>query len=129
MARTLGLGTVLKYDTTTITLAVSNTPPPRRRARVNGVTLGDTLATDSFGIEEQSDYTFTCFIEPNDTQHAAFHTAFGSKTSYTWHIVFASADDMAFAGTLVAIEPQGVAVDNLVQEQYTVHRTGAISWT
>ena len=136
MARTLGLGTVAKYDANddanvsdTITLLVTGTPPPRVRERVNGATLGDTLSVDGMGIEQVSDYTFTLMVEPNDTQHASFHSIFGAKTALLWQVVFTSSDVMQFEGILAAIEPQGIVKDQYYQEQYTVTRTGAISWS
>lgn len=136
MARTLGLGTVAKYDSDdsgsafdTITLLVTATPPPRVRERVPGAVLGDTLAVDGAGIEQQSDFVFTLLVEPNDTQNASFHTIFAAKTPLLWQVVFTSSDTMQFEGILMAIEPQGIVKDQYYQEQYTVHRTGAISWS
>lgn len=136
MARTLGLGTVLNMDDddsgstfTTITLVVTATPPPRRRVRVSGVALSDTLATDDMGVEDVSDYVFTVFREPNDTQSAMFNTLFGAKTQIKWNIVYASTDNEQFEGIVAAIEPGAIAHDQFLTETITVHRKTASTWS
>ena len=136
MARTLGLGTVLAVDDddsgstfTTITLIVSATPPPRRRVRIPGTALSDTLATESAGIEDVSDYTFTHYYEPNETNGNLMTTLFGSKTPVLWQITYASSDVEQFEGIVMAVEPQQVVSDQLLTRQITIHRTGAITYT
>jgi hypothetical protein len=136
MARTLGLGTVLAVDDddsgtvfTTISLAVSATPPPRRRVRIPGTALADTLATEEAGIEDVSDYVFTHYYEPNETNGNLMTTLFAAKTKVLWQITYASADIEAFEGIVMAIEPQQIVTDQLLTRQITIHRTGAISYT
>lgn len=137
MARTLGLGTVLKFDSNdsgstaddTITLAVTATPPPRDRALIDGTTLGDSLAIYVAGIEQHSTYTFEVDWEPNDTQHALFITLFGAKTQILWSITYASNDIATFEGVLTKMEPQGITIDGLLRESYEVQRMTAITYT
>jgi hypothetical protein len=136
MARTLGLGTVLAVDDddsgtvfTTISLAVSATPPPRRRVRIPGTALADTLATEEAGIEDVSDYVFTHYYEPNETNGNLMTTLFAAKTKVLWQITYASSDIEAFEGLVMAIEPQQIVTDQLLTRQITIHRTGAISYT
>jgi hypothetical protein len=136
MARYLGLGTVLAVDDddsgatfTTISLAVSATPPPRTRVRVDGTALADTLATDEMGIEDKSDYTFDHFYEPNETNGNLMTTLFAAKSQVLWQITYASADVEAFDGQIVAIEPQQIVKDQLLMRRVTIHRKGAISYT
>lgn len=136
MARTLGLGTVLKMDDddsgsvfTTITLVVTATPPARKRVRVSGVALADTLETDDMGIEAKSDYTFTTFREPNDTQSAMFNTLFTNKTQIIWNVTYASGDIETFEGIVSDIEPGQVVHDQFVTEQITIHRKTASTWS
>ena len=136
MARTLGLGTVLSMDDddsgsvfTTITLAVTAKPPGRERALIDGQTLGDTLATYVPGIELHSAYEFEVDWEPNDAQHVIFGTLFGAKTQIKWVITFASTDILTFEGVLTKMEPQGITVDGLLRETYTIQRMTANVYT
>lgn len=136
MARTLGLATVLKMDDddsgsvfTTITLVVTATPPARKRIRVSGVALSDTLETDEMGIEAKSDYTFTTFREPNDTQSAMFNTLFTNKTQIIWNITYASGDIETFEGVVSDIDPGQVVHDQFLTEQITIHRKTASTWS
>lgn len=135
MARTLGLGTIVKMDDddsgsvfTTITLLVTAQPPGRKRVRIDGVTLGDTLATDSFGIEDKSDVSFRVYHEPNDTQHAALRTLFAAKTQIIWNITYASADIETFEAVIVELNPQPVTADGLLSEEVVLHRLTAITY-
>lgn len=136
MARTLGLGTAFGVDDddsgtvfTTINLVVNATPPPRRRVRVPGTALSDTLATEGAGIEDTSDYTFTHFYEPNETNGNLFTTLFAAKTAVLFNITYASADIEAFEGIVMEVGPQQIVSDQYLTRQITIHRTGAISYT
>lgn len=136
MARTLGLGTVLKYDSDdsgsafdTITLVVNATPPPRRRVRIPAPALADTLATDEMGMEEASYYTFQVFEEPNDTQSASFNTIFSNKTQLIWQIVYSSTDTQQFEGVVSDLETLQVTAEGLLLQQVTVHRKTASTWS
>lgn len=136
MARTLGLGTIIKMDDddsgsvfTTITLLVSAQPPTRKRARIDGVTLGDTLATDVFGIEEKSDMSFITFWEPADAQHVIFNTLFGAKTQVIWNITYASADIETAEYVIVELNPQGVTSDGLLQIEVVLARMTTLAYT
>lgn len=136
MARTLGLATAIAMDDddsgstyTTVTLVTTATPPARKRVRVSGVALSDTLESDDMGIEAKSDVTFTVMYEPNDTQHAAFNTLFGAKTQILWKITYASADIETFEGIVSDIEPQPIQHDQYLTMQVTIHRKTASTWT
>lgn len=136
MARTLGLGTAFAVDDddsgatfTTISLVVSATPPPRRRVRIPGTALSDTLATEEMGIEDVSDYVFTHFYEPNETNGNLFTTLFGSKAQVIFVITYASTDVEQFEGVVSAVEPQQIVSDQLLTRQVTIHRKGAISYS
>lgn len=136
MARTLGLGTLIKMDDddsgsvfTTVTLVTTATPPPRVRVRVSGVALSDTLESDDMGIEAKNDFVFTVMHEPNDTQHAALMTLFGAKTQITWNITYASTDIETFEGIVSGLEPGPITHDQFLTLQVTVHRKTASTWT
>lgn len=135
-AKWIGLGTVFKVDEnddaanhTAITLVMSGTPPPRTRVRIPAVALSDTLATDELGIEGVSDFVFTQFWEPGDTQHESIDTLFGSKAEVEWQIVYTSGETDEWNGKVVDIVPQAIVHDGVYQRQVTVHRTGAITRT
>lgn len=136
MARTLGLGTIVKMDDddsgsvfTTVSLVTTATPPARKRVRVSGVALSDTLETDDMGIEAKNDVVFTLMYEPHDTQHAALDTLFANKTQIIWNITYASADIETFEGVLSDIEPQPFSHDQYLTMQLTIHRKTASTWT
>ncbi len=138
-SRGLGLGTVIGVDEndggsvyTTITLITDFTPPARRRERIDGSALDSTLATYEGGIEQHSEFTFTQFWEPGDTQHASIDTLFalGSATTgkVLWQITYTVGSDVdSFEGWVSDMEPQPVAVNNLYKRQVTIQRTSAIT--
>lgn len=136
MARTLGLGSVVKVDDddsgsgfTSVTLSVSAKPIGRERALIDGTTLGDTLATYSYGIEMHSEMTVTVYSEPNDTQHAMVRTLFGAKTQVLWNITYSSADVEQFDGVVSKIEPAEVQIDGLIGETWTIQRMAAVAYS
>jgi hypothetical protein len=135
MARVLGLGTLNAVDDndsgsvyTTLSLMTSITPPPRRRVRVPGTALEDTLATEGAGIEDVSDYEFTHWYDPGATNDTIVGTLFGSKTPVLWQITFADAGTETFEGIVMSIEPQPVVSDQYLSRKVVVHRTGAITF-
>jgi hypothetical protein len=130
MARVLGLGTLNKVDDddsgsgyTTLSLMTSITPPPRRRVRVPGTALEDTLATEGAGIEDVSDYEFTHWYDPGATNDTIV-----AKTAVLWQITYADAGTETFEGIVMAIEPQPVVSDQYLSRKVVVHRTGAITF-
>lgn len=136
MARTLGLGTLLAVDDddsgstfTTVSLVTNMTPPSRRRVRVDGTALADTLATDEAGIEDKSDFVYTHFHEPNETNANLMDTLFGAKTQVKFVITYASTDIETFEGIVMAVEPQQVVGDQLLTRQVTIHRRTASTWS
>jgi hypothetical protein len=135
MARVLGLGTLNKVDDddsgsgyTTLSLMTSITPPPRRRVRVPGTALEDTLATEGAGIEDVSDYEFTHWYDPGATNDTIVATLFAAKTAVLWQITYADAGTETFEGIVMAIEPQPVVSDQYLSRKVVVHRTGAITF-
>jgi hypothetical protein len=136
MARTLGLGTLVKMDDddsgstfTTLTLVTNATPPARKRIRVPGMALSDTLETDDMGAEAKSDVVVTIMHEPNDTQHATFNTLFSAKTQIIWNITYASTDIETFEGIVSDIEPQTIQHDQFLLMNVTIHRKTASTWS
>lgn len=136
MARTLGLATVFKMDDddsgsvfTTLTLVTTATPPKRKRIRVSGVALSDTLESDDMGIEAKDDVKLTIMYEPHDAQHVIFDTLFGAKTQIIWNITYASTDIETFEGILSDIEPGSISHDQYLTMDVTIHRKTASSWT
>lgn len=135
MARTLGLGAVVKMDEddngsvfTSVTLVTTATPPKRKRIRVSGIALSDTLESDDMGIEAKDDVTMTIMYEPHDTQHAAFDTMYNAKTQLIWNITYASADVETFEGILSDIEPGPIVHDQYLTMNIIIHRKTASSW-
>lgn len=132
----LGLGTVLKVDEddngsghTTITLCVDATPPARKRVRIDGVTLDATLSTYELGMEDFSEFTFTQFWDPIDTQHASLDTIFGTKLVVEWQIVYTSTEIDEFEGYVSRLEPQPLVKDGLNSRKVTVQRKSATTRT
>lgn len=136
MARTLGLATTFGMDDddsgstfTTITLVTTANPPKRKRIRVSGVALSDTLESDDMGIEAKDDVQMTLFYEPHDAQHVIFDTLFGAKTQIKWQITYASTDVETFEGILSDIEPGPIVHDQYLSMNITIHRKTASTWT
>lgn len=141
-SKLLGLGTVVSVDEndggsgfTTCTLVLSCTPPNRKRARIDGTSLSDTLATYEGGIEEHSEFSFTQFWEPEDTQHASLDTLFASASltagKVLWNIVYVASPGTtdSFEGWISDLEPQTITASGLVQRNVTIQRTSAITRT
>ena len=135
MARVLGLGTLVKVDDddsgsgyTTLALDVEVTPPPRKRVRVDNTALDDTLATDSAGIEDKSDYEFMHFYDPGATNDTIVKTLFDAKSEVLWQITYADSGTETFNGIVMGIEPQAIKHNENLMRKVTVHRTGAITF-
>lgn len=135
MARVLGLGTLNKVDDddsgsgyTTLVLNVDITPPSRRRVRVDNTALEDTLATDSAGIEDKSDYEFSHFYDPGATNDTIVATLFASKTPVLWQIVYADSGTETFEGIVMEIIPQPIKHNENLMRKVVVHRTGSITF-
>ena len=140
-SKLLGLGTVVGVDEndggsgfTTCTLLLNCTPPSRKRERIDGTSLSDTLATYEGGIEQHSEFTFTQFWEPEDTQHVSIDTLFASGSlpagKVLWNITYTSAAPGTvdqFEGWVSDLEPQTITVNGLVQRNVTIQRTSAIT--
>lgn len=136
MARTLGLGTVIAVDDddsgsvfTTISLAVTATPPGRRRERIPATALADTFATTEPGIELESEYSFEHYYEPNETNGNLITTLFANKTKVLWQITYASSDVEAFEGWVSDIEVMPIVTNELLKRRVTIQRSGSISYT
>jgi hypothetical protein len=132
----LGLGTTFKVDEddsgtvhTTITLCVDGTPPARKRVRIDATGLTDTLSTYKMGMEDFSEFSFTQYWDPIDTQHASLDTLFGAKTVVEWQIVYTSGETDEFEGFVSALEPQPVVKDQLLTRKVTVQRKTATTRT
>lgn len=135
MARVLGLGTLNKVDDddsgtvyTTLSLMVDITPPPRKRVRVEDTALEDTLATDSMGIEDKSDYEFTHYYDPGATNDTIVKTLFDAKTQVLWQITYADAGTETFEGIVAEIIPQPIKHNENLMRKVVVHRRGATTF-
>lgn len=135
-AHQLGLGTLIKVDEnddgashTTCTLVTEATPPARKRERIDKTTLSDTLSTYGMGIETHSEFVFTQYWEPGDTQHESVDTLFGAKTVVEWQVVYVDATVDEFEGIVSDIEPDPIKKDNFLMRKVTIQRTGAITRT
>lgn len=132
----LGLGSVFKVDEddngsghTTITLCVDGTPPARKRVRIDATALTDTLSTYKMGMEDFSEFSFTQFWDPVDTQHASLDTLFGSKAVVEWQIVFTSGETDEFEGFVSELSPATIVKDQLLTRKVVVQRKGDITRT
>lgn len=133
----LGLGTVVKVDEnddgnshTAVTLVINATPPPREYQPVDKTALIDTLETSTPGVEMASDFTFTQYWEPEDTQHASIDTLFGAKTVVEWQVVYANTSTTdEFEGYVLKMEPQPINNGVHVQRTVTIRRVSAITRT
>lgn len=125
----LGLGTVVKATDTAVTLLTNITPPPRSRALIDGTALEDDLATNELGIEEHSEFTFTQFWEPGDTQHETIDADFDSKATKTYKIEYTNSPQVtdSFSGKVSRIAPQPIEINGLVQREVTIQRLTAIT--
>lgn len=127
----LGLGTVFKVDEddngsghTTITLAIDGTPPARKRVRIDATGLTDTLSTYKMGMEDFSEFSFTHYWDPLDTQHVSLDTLFAAKTVVEWQIVYTSGETDEFEGFVSELTPSPVTKDSLLTRKVVVQRKG-----
>lgn len=125
----LGLGTLFKVDEddsgstfTTITLCIDGTPPKRSRVRIDATALTDTLSTYKMGMEDFSEFSFTQFWDPLDTQHVSLDTLFAAKTQVIWTITYTSGEVDSFEGFVSELSPTTVAKDQLLQRKVVVQR-------
>lgn len=125
----LGLGTIGTVNAASLTLVVDATPPARKRVNIDGCTLTDTLATYEAGIEDFSEYMFTQFWEPGDTDHEAIETLFNNKTEVAITIQYTDTGTTTetFNGIVSDLEPQTITKDTLLTRKVTIQRTGSIS--
>ena len=129
--RTLGLGTVVKSADDAITLVTNLTPPARSRALIDGTVLTDDLATNELGIEEHSEFTFTQFWEPGDTDHEKVDTAFNTKETKVFKIEYTNSPQVTdtFSGKVSRLAPQPIELNGLLQREVTIQRTTSIART
>lgn len=135
MPRTLGLGTAIGVDDndsgsvfTSVSLIVSAQPPNRSRFEIEATTLGDTLRSYVFGIEDHETVSYVYYHEPNDTQHQLMRTLFAAKSQVLWQIIYASTDSETADYVIVGLNPQGITVDGLLSEEVVLRRMGAITY-
>lgn len=137
-AKLLGLGTVAKVDEnddgtshTVVTLVTELTPPARSRELIDATTLSDTLATYSPGIEQHSEYVFTQYWEPGDSQHESIDTLFGSKAIVEWQVVYTNGTPKTdeFEGFVSALTPAAITINGIVSRSVTIQRTSAVTRT
>ena len=114
----------------TMTLVISITPPPRDRELLEGKDLGDTFDVPLFGIENQSQMSFTQFWDESDTEHTKIDTIFGTKFVASWKITtpHGTPQTIDFDGVVVNITPAEIAVGGTYQRTVTVQRVTAITY-
>lgn len=134
----IGLGTLVKVDEddsgatfTTCTVIMDVSPPKRERELVDQTALADTLQTYAAGIEKHSEFSFTQYWHPTDTQHASIDTLFGSKTEVIWNIVypFSSPITDSFEGFVSGLEPSTIKHNEMITRKVTIQRTTATTRT
>lgn len=131
----VALGTVIAVDVAggssyaTITLAMDATPPARKRVKVDATALSDTLATFNPGIEDHSEYTYTQYWHPTDTQHESVDTIFGSGAIATWKITYPLSTPVldTFSGWVSDLEPASLQTNGMITRKCTIQRTSAIT--
>lgn len=146
----IGLGTILDMDPangttwSAVSLISVLTPPGRTRAEVEAGTLGDTFHAPAQGREESSEFTFTQYWHPNDTDHERIDDAFDGTQSgnsgdvgdvAAWRITYphggtasgSTAPIDTFSGWVKTIGPEQVEPNGLFSRQVTIQRTTAIT--
>lgn len=132
MAKVIGYGTTVGVDhdtngTFTVVLAVNATPPPRRRVRIEGTALTDTLETPSPGIEATSEFVFDEYYDPNDATSNIIDTLFGSGQVVPWRVTYSNTKTDTFSGWVSDIEPQEITDRQYLVRRVTIVRTSAIT--
>ena len=135
-AHQLGLGTVVSVDEndggtgfTACTLVVDTKPPVRERELIDKTTLDGTLSTYSMGIEKHSEFSYTQYWEPGDTQHESVDTLFVSKNPVLWNIVYVDGTTDSFECVVSKMDPGVIKVNEHLTRAVTMQRTGAITRT
>ena len=129
--RQIGLGTVVSANGDDVTLMVDVTPPARKRVRVDQTAIDEDLATYAPGIEDHSEFSFTQYWHPTDTDHAAIDTLFANKTEATFTIVYPFTLEVtdSFTGAVSALEPESITRDGMITRRVTIQRLGDITRT
>jgi len=136
-SKAIGLGTVAAVDAAggsshvTVTLVVDMTPPARSRVLTDRTALSDSLATNAVGGEQHSQYEFTQYWHPKDTNHEIIDTLFGSKAIASWKITypFGTPINETFRGWVSGLEPETITRDGIITRKVTIQRTTDISRT
>jgi hypothetical protein len=135
VSKQIGHGAAVAWDAAgsttwaTIGLIESATPPTRKRARIEGTALEDTLEVYAPGIEEYSEFTFTHFWHPSESAHEALVTSFDAKGIANWKITYPDASTDIFLGFISDLGPESIESKKTMRQQVTVQRTGAIAHT
>jgi hypothetical protein len=135
--RQVGLGTLFKLDSTqggtfvTHPLTDSVTPPPRNRARIDSLVLGDTLNVPLLGVEETSEFPVTYHWHPGETEHEKLDTLFGSKAEFDVQVVYPFATPVTdeFSVRCVELTPEAITPTGTIKRTATLLRTSAITRT
>ena len=135
MAKYIGLGCVVQVDpagaTTYVTIdqIVSFTPPQRERELVDGTSLDDTLQTYIPGIEKHSNCEINFIWDPDDADHTALYTLFGSKAEAQWKLTYTDAtpSTWTFKGKVSNFNLENVEHNKTLMAKITIQRTNAIT--
>jgi len=135
MAKYIGLGCVVQVDPAgatsylTIDQVVSFTPPERSRETVDATTLDDTLQVYLPGIEKFSNAEVKIIWDPDDTDHGAIYTLFGSKAEAQWKLTYTDGTPATwtFKGKVFDFKLESVEHNKPLTATISIHRTGAIT--
>lgn len=135
MAKYIGLGCIVQVDPAgstsyvTIDQVVSFTPPQRERELVDQTSLDDTLQTYIPGIEKFSNSEINFIYDPDDSDHTALYTLFGSKAEAQWKLTYTDATPATwvFKGKVSNFNLENIEHNKTIMAKVTVQRTGAIT--
>lgn len=135
MAKYIGLGCVVQVDPAgstsyvTIDQVVSFSPPERMRELVDATSLDDTLQTYIPGIEKHSKCEISFVWDPDDSDHAAIYTLFGSKAEAQWKLTYTDSTPATwtFKGKVSDFVLESIEHNKALMAKVTVQRTNSIT--
>lgn len=135
MAKYIGLGCTVQVDPAgatsyvTIDQVISFTPPERSRETVDATTLDETLQVYLPGIEKFSQSEIKFVYDPDDADHVALYTLFGSKAEAQWKLTYTDAtpSTWTFKGKVFDFKLDSIEHNKAIQATVIVQRTNAIT--
>jgi hypothetical protein len=130
----LGYGTLVQIDFTgggssftNVGLTKTFKPPERKRVKVDGTALADTLKTNELGIEDHSTCEVNIFLDRTDATHALLRTTFDNNTLVKCRLVYPVGSPETFDCKISEIVPDEVDTDKFLAQKITLERLSAIS--